>query len=57
MQGSTQGFEEVCSSAYELDILRDLGISLVFSVQDLNRYHTSMGPQLLTVRPLQPPLL
>ena len=45
------------SSAYELDIPHDLEISLVFCVGDLTRYRTSTGPQLLPVRPSQPPLL
>jgi len=31
------------SSTYELDIPRDLEISLVFSVEDVTRYHTSTG--------------
>ena len=33
------------SSAYELDIPRDLGINPVFSVEDLTRSRTSTGPQ------------
>jgi len=45
------------SSAYELDISHDLGISLVFNVEDLTRYYTFTRPQWFSIHPLQPPLL
>ena len=45
------------SSAYELNILRDLEINPVFSVENLTRYYTSTGPQLSPVHSLQQPLL
>jgi len=45
------------SSAYELDILCDLGISSVFSVENLTRYRTSTRPQQILVHPLQQLLL
>jgi len=45
------------SNTYELDIFRDLGISLVFNIEDLTRYRTSTGSQWFSVRPLQPQLL
>ena len=45
------------SGDYELNIPRDLGISPVFSVENLTRYRTSTGTQQLLVCPLQQPLL
>ena len=44
-------------NAYELDILHDLEISLVFNVEDLTLYHTFTGPQRFLVHLFQPPLL
>jgi len=45
------------SSTYELDIPYDLGISLVFSFEDLTHYRTFTRLQQFLVHPLQPPLL
>ena len=45
------------SIAYELDIPYDLGISLVFNVEDLTRYGTFTRPQWFSVHPLQSSLL
>jgi len=44
-KGSCKVLRRFGSSAYELDILRDLGISLVFSVEDLTRCRTFTEPQ------------
>jgi len=49
--------KRVGSSAYELDIFHDLGISPVFCVEDLTHYRTFTIPQRFPVRPLQPSLL
>jgi len=44
-------------SAYELEILNDLGISPVFRVEDLTYYHSPTRPQRFPVRSLLPLLL
>jgi len=44
------------SSTYELNIPCNLGISPIFSVENLTCYRTFMGPQRFLVHPLQPPL-
>jgi len=51
-RGSYKVLKRFGSSAYELDIPHDLGISPVFRVEDLTRYHTSTRPQRFLVRPL-----
>ena len=44
------------SSAYELEIPYDFGISPVFRVEDLTRYRTPTRPQRFSVHLLHPPL-
>jgi len=43
-RGPYKVLKRFCSSAYKLDIFHDLGINLVFRVEDLTHYHTSTRP-------------
>ena len=56
-KGSYKVLRRFDFSAYELDILRDLGINPIFNVEEVTCYRTSMRPHCFPVRPLQPLLL